>query len=38
MNAHSTEVRQKALTLLRSGTKGAEVARRLSVPRGTVSY
>ncbi|MFB6905129.1 helix-turn-helix domain-containing protein [Streptomyces bacillaris] len=38
MNAHSTEVRQKALALLRNGTKGAEVARRLSVPRGTVSY
>lgn len=38
MNAHSTEVRQKALTLLRNGTKGAEVARQLNVPRGTVSY
>ncbi|WP_426497525.1 helix-turn-helix domain-containing protein [Streptomyces sp. D54] len=38
MNAHSTEVRQKALTLLRDGTKGAEVARQLGVPRGTVSY
>lgn len=38
MNAHSTEVRQKALTLLRSGTGNAEVARRLNVPHGTVSY
>ncbi|XQE79119.1 helix-turn-helix domain-containing protein [Streptomyces microflavus] len=38
MNAHSTEVRQKALTLLRNGTKGVEVARQLNVPRGTVSY
>lgn len=35
---HSTEVRQKALALLRSGTTGAEVARQLNVPRGTVSY
>ncbi|GAA2989055.1 helix-turn-helix domain-containing protein [Streptomyces fulvorobeus] len=38
MNFHGTEVRQKALALLRSGTKGAEVARQLNVPRGTVSY
>ncbi|ARF61153.1 MULTISPECIES: helix-turn-helix domain-containing protein [Streptomyces] len=38
MNAHSTEVRQEALALLRNGTKGADVARRLSIPRGTVSY
>ncbi|MFF2536844.1 helix-turn-helix domain-containing protein [Streptomyces cyaneofuscatus] len=38
MNAHSTEVRQKALALLRNGTKGAEVARQLNVPRGTISY
>ncbi|MFI6946131.1 helix-turn-helix domain-containing protein [Streptomyces sp. NPDC050422] len=35
---HSTEVRQKALVLLRSGTTGADVARQLDVPRGTVSY
>ncbi|WP_324793283.1 helix-turn-helix domain-containing protein [Streptomyces cyaneofuscatus] len=38
MNAHSTEVRQKALSLLRTGVKGADVARQLNVPRGTVSY
>ncbi|MFD8963104.1 helix-turn-helix domain-containing protein, partial [Streptomyces anulatus] len=38
MTIHSTEVRQKALTLLRNGTKGADVARRLNVPRGTISY
>ncbi|WP_371581005.1 helix-turn-helix domain-containing protein [Streptomyces sp. NBC_01314] len=38
MNFHGTEVRQKALTLLRGGTKNAEVARRLNVPLGTVSY
>ncbi|MFJ9984266.1 helix-turn-helix domain-containing protein [Streptomyces globisporus] len=38
MNVHSTEVRQQALALLRSGTGNAEVARRLSVPRGTVPY
>ncbi|WP_405758541.1 helix-turn-helix domain-containing protein [Streptomyces sp. NBC_01420] len=35
---HSVEVRHKALALLRSGVKGAEVARQLNVPRGTVSY
>uniref|UniRef100_A0AAU2VXT5 Helix-turn-helix domain-containing protein n=1 Tax=Streptomyces sp. NBC_00008 TaxID=2903610 RepID=A0AAU2VXT5_9ACTN len=35
---HSAEVRQKALALLRSGTTGADVARQLNVPRGTVSY
>ncbi|WSQ08358.1 helix-turn-helix domain-containing protein [Streptomyces sp. NBC_01231] len=38
MNFHGTEVRQKALTLLRSGTKNAEVARHLNVPLGTVGY
>ncbi|MFJ8704784.1 hypothetical protein [Streptomyces sp. EN16] len=38
MTLHSTEVRQEALTLLRSGTKSADVARRLNVPCGTVSY
>lgn len=38
MNFHSTEVRQKALTLLRDGTRNADVARRLNVPVGTVSY
>jgi hypothetical protein len=38
MNFHGTEVRQKALTLLRGGTANAEVARRLNVPLGTVGY
>ncbi|MEU9325582.1 helix-turn-helix domain-containing protein [Streptomyces canus] len=38
MNFHGTEVRQKALTLLRGGTPNAEVARRLNVPFGTVGY
>ncbi|MET9788063.1 helix-turn-helix domain-containing protein [Streptomyces canus] len=38
MNFHGTEVRQKALTLLRGGTPNAEVARRLNVPLGTVGY
>ncbi|MFF9317755.1 helix-turn-helix domain-containing protein [Streptomyces sp. NPDC014735] len=38
MKYHGLEVRQKALTLLRSGAKGADVARQLNVPRGTVSY
>ncbi|MEV2248962.1 helix-turn-helix domain-containing protein [Streptomyces sp. NPDC050147] len=35
---HGTEVRQKALTLLRGGAKNAEVARRLNVPSGTIAY
>ncbi|MDX2599302.1 helix-turn-helix domain-containing protein [Streptomyces caniscabiei] len=38
MNFHGTEVRQKALTLLRGGTRNADVARSLNVPLGTVSY
>ncbi|MFF5493056.1 helix-turn-helix domain-containing protein [Streptomyces aquilus] len=38
MNIHSTEVRQKALTLLRAGAKNSAVARELAVPLGTVSY
>ncbi|MFF8949528.1 helix-turn-helix domain-containing protein [Streptomyces sp. NPDC014940] len=38
MIQHSTQVRQKALTLLRDGVKNADVARRLQVPLGTVGY
>ncbi|WP_199548127.1 helix-turn-helix domain-containing protein [Streptomyces sp. N35] len=38
MNFHGTEVRQKALTLLRGGAKNAHVARELNVPLGTVGY
>ncbi|MBW8740510.1 MAG: helix-turn-helix domain-containing protein [Streptomyces turgidiscabies] len=38
MNFHGTDVRQKAVTLLRGGAKNADVARRLNVPLGTVSY
>ncbi|MEV7679290.1 helix-turn-helix domain-containing protein [Streptomyces sp. NPDC088341] len=38
MNFHSTDVRQKALTLLRSGAKNADVARQLHVPPGTIGY
>ncbi|MFD0142171.1 MULTISPECIES: helix-turn-helix domain-containing protein [unclassified Streptomyces] len=38
MNFHGTEVRQRALTLLRGGAKNADVARRLNVPTGTISY
>ncbi|MFD7940427.1 helix-turn-helix domain-containing protein [Streptomyces sp. NPDC059755] len=38
MNFHSTEVRQKAVTLLRNGTRNADVARQFNIPLGTVSY
>ncbi|MEU6160487.1 helix-turn-helix domain-containing protein [Streptomyces sp. NPDC047130] len=38
MTHYSTEVRQKALTLLRGGSRNAEVARALKVPTGTVGY
>ncbi|GGV96306.1 hypothetical protein GCM10010230_14080 [Streptomyces narbonensis] len=38
MHFHGTEVRQRALTLLRGGTKNADVARKLNVPLGTISY
>ncbi|RII18409.1 hypothetical protein DSC45_10860 [Streptomyces sp. YIM 130001] len=38
MNFHGTEVRQKALTLLRGGARNTDVARRLNVPKGTISY
>ncbi|GAA2444693.1 helix-turn-helix domain-containing protein [Streptomyces macrosporus] len=38
MEFHGTEVREKALTLLRAGMRNAEVARRLNVPKGTVGY
>ncbi|MFF3321759.1 helix-turn-helix domain-containing protein [Streptomyces sp. NPDC002889] len=38
MRFHSTAVRQKALDLLRGGARNADVARRLSVPPGTISY
>ncbi|MEU6315526.1 helix-turn-helix domain-containing protein [Streptomyces sp. NPDC047014] len=38
MELHSLEVRQKALSMLRGGTRNAEVARHLNVPLGTVSY
>ncbi|MFG2984402.1 helix-turn-helix domain-containing protein [Streptomyces sp. NPDC048258] len=38
MEFHSLEVRQTALSLLRGGTRNAEVARRLNVPLGTIGY
>ncbi len=38
MNFHGTEVRQKALTLLRGDVRNADVARKLNVPVGTVGY
>ncbi|MBQ1087714.1 helix-turn-helix domain-containing protein [Streptomyces sp. B93] len=38
MNDHSTAVREQALTLLRGGTKNADVARKLNVPVGTIGY
>lgn len=38
MEFHSLEVRQTALSLLRGGTRNAEVARHLNVPLGTIGY
>ncbi|MBT2402316.1 MULTISPECIES: helix-turn-helix domain-containing protein [unclassified Streptomyces] len=38
MEFHSLEVRQAALSLLRDGTRNADVARRLNVPLGTIGY
>lgn len=38
MNFHGTEVRQRAVTLLREGISNAEVARRFDIPMGTISY
>ncbi|MFD4869198.1 helix-turn-helix domain-containing protein [Streptomyces sp. NPDC058412] len=38
MEFHNLETRQTALSLLRGGTRNAEVARRLDVPLGTVGY
>ncbi|MFF7951812.1 helix-turn-helix domain-containing protein [Streptomyces griseorubiginosus] len=38
MHVHGTEVRQKALALLRGGVANAEVARKFGIPPGTVSY
>ncbi|MCX5057857.1 helix-turn-helix domain-containing protein [Streptomyces sp. NBC_00201] len=38
MNFHGTEVRQRALTLLRDGNKNADVARTLNIPLGTIGY
>ncbi|NBM19952.1 helix-turn-helix domain-containing protein [Streptomyces sp. GC420] len=38
MKPHSPDVRHTALALLRGGARNADVARRLDVPPGTVSY
>ncbi|MFF8828922.1 helix-turn-helix domain-containing protein [Streptomyces sp. NPDC015131] len=38
MNFHGTTVRQQALALLRGGVRNADVARRLDIPVGTISY
>ncbi|NNN37572.1 helix-turn-helix domain-containing protein [Streptomyces sp. S3(2020)] len=38
MNFHGTEVRQKALTLLRDGVPNADVARKFNIPVGTIGY
>ncbi|MFF9006125.1 helix-turn-helix domain-containing protein [Streptomyces goshikiensis] len=38
MEFHSLEVRQAALSLLRSGARNADVARQLDVPLGTIGY
>ncbi|MEU5429332.1 helix-turn-helix domain-containing protein [Streptomyces olivoreticuli] len=35
---YDIETRQRALTLLRNGSKNADVARALNIPLGTVSY
>ncbi|MER7574719.1 helix-turn-helix domain-containing protein [Streptomyces sp. NPDC126514] len=36
MNFHGTDVRERALALLRSGARNADVARRFNVPPGTI--
>lgn len=38
MHFHGTDVRQRALTLLRNGARNADVARQFDIPLGTVSY
>ncbi|WP_460064475.1 helix-turn-helix domain-containing protein [Streptomyces sp. YKOK-I1] len=38
MNFHGTEVRQRALSLLRNGSRNSDVARQFNIPLGTVSY
>ncbi|MCP9959377.1 helix-turn-helix domain-containing protein [Streptomyces sudanensis] len=38
MPFHGTEVRQRAVTMLRDGLKNTDVARHLGVPVGTVGY
>ncbi|MEU5285871.1 helix-turn-helix domain-containing protein [Streptomyces sp. NPDC020755] len=38
MSLHEPAVRQRALTLLRNGVRNADVARKLNVPAGTISY
>ncbi|MFI6872080.1 helix-turn-helix domain-containing protein [Streptomyces sp. NPDC050400] len=38
MNYHGTEVRQRALTLLRGGARNADVARALNIPAGTIGH
>ncbi|WP_413756727.1 helix-turn-helix domain-containing protein [Streptomyces sp. MMBL 11-3] len=38
MNFHGTEVRQRAIALLRGGAKNADVARTVDVPLGTIGY
>ncbi|MFI7100327.1 helix-turn-helix domain-containing protein [Streptomyces sp. NPDC050161] len=38
MNLHSTDLRHRAVTQLRTGARNADVARALGVPTGTISY
>ncbi|GGW68110.1 hypothetical protein GCM10010503_51750 [Streptomyces lucensis JCM 4490] len=38
MHQHGTDLRMRALTLLRDGASNADVARKLRVPPGTISY
>ncbi|MFD9501680.1 helix-turn-helix domain-containing protein [Streptomyces sp. NPDC060035] len=38
MNFHGPEVRHRAVAMLRNGVRNADVARKLNIPTGTISY
>ncbi|CAL9388356.1 helix-turn-helix domain-containing protein [Streptomyces sp. enrichment culture] len=38
MHVHGSDVRQRAITMLRDGAKNADVARHFGIPVGTISY